>query len=322
MTVPTPNSSRIYRADRFYDHRTGQHPECPQRLAAIDDRLEQGIPAGWESCAPSDEHASSEAVREAIRRLHTEEYLQQLSAFAAHGGGKWDADTVVSGESYDVALLAASTAVEAVKAILQGECQHAFCVTRPPGHHAVAGSAMGFCLLNNAAIAAQYAIDHFKLNRVLIVDWDVHHGNGTQDLFYGNGEVWYFSSHRHPYYPGTGLAEETGEGAGVGANCNFPFSINTPRETILDRFEEALADFAARCQPELIVVSAGFDAHQNDPIGSLGLTTEDFGRWTVFVKKLAEKYAQGRILSVLEGGYSPEILAECVLLHLQKLRAE
>jgi acetoin utilization deacetylase AcuC-like enzyme len=179
---------------------------------------------------------------------------------------------------------------------------------------------MGFCLINNVAVAARVAVDEFDLDRVLIVDWDVHHGNGTQDIFYEDPRIGYFSMHRWPFYPGTGAADETGAGAGLGATKNVPVAFGTPRREILASFDHELRRFAERIKPQLVIISAGFDSHAEDPIGSLGLETEDFGEQTRSVLAVAEQYAEGRIVSVLEGGYNPPVLAECVSLHLERLR--
>ena len=178
---------------------------------------------------------------------------------------------------------------------------------------------MGFCLFNNIAIAARVAIEEHQLDRVLIVDWDVHHGNGTQDMFYADGRVGFFSSHRWPFYPGTGAPDETGVGAGLGATCNLPVTFGTPRATYLDEFRRHLENFAARMQPQLVLISAGFDSHRADPIGSLGLETEDFASLTKIVRDIADVHAGGRIVSILEGGYNVQALAESVETHLRGL---
>jgi acetoin utilization deacetylase AcuC-like enzyme len=176
---------------------------------------------------------------------------------------------------------------------------------------------MGFCLFNSAAIAARVALDERQLERVLIVDWDVHHGNGTQDIFYADGRVGFLSVHRWPFYPGTGAADETGTGAGLGTTRNLPVEFGTPRKAFLERFRRELEDFAARIRPQLVLVSAGFDAHGEDPIGSLGLEVEDFAELTKYVLDVAAVHSSGRVVSLLEGGYNPQRLAECVAEHLR-----
>jgi acetoin utilization deacetylase AcuC-like enzyme len=181
---------------------------------------------------------------------------------------------------------------------------------------------MGFCLINHAAVAAQAAINEFALDRLMVVDWDVHHGNGTQDIFYDDPRVAYFSIHRWPFYPGTGAADETGHGDGLGATKNLPVTFGTTRRDYLAKFGDELERFAVRMKPQLIVLSAGFDSHRADPIGSLGLETEDFGELTGIVQQVAAAHSSGRIVSLLEGGYNPPVLAECVKVHLDTLLGE
>jgi acetoin utilization deacetylase AcuC-like enzyme len=178
---------------------------------------------------------------------------------------------------------------------------------------------MGFCLFNHIAVAACVALEEHGLERVLIVDWDVHHGNGTQDTFYADGRVGYFSIHRWPFYPGTGAAEETGVGDGLGTTRNVPVPVGIRREKYLDLFRRELEDFAARIRPQLVLISAGFDAHREDPLGAFALETEDFAHLTKIVLNLAETYAERRVVSILEGGYNPPVLAECVETHLRSL---
>jgi acetoin utilization deacetylase AcuC-like enzyme len=202
---------------------------------------------------------------------------------------------------------------------MKGEDKSAMCLVRPPGHHALQKSAMGFCLLNNIAIAAKCAIAEHDLDRVLIVDWDVHHGNGTQDVFYTDAQVAFFSMHRWPFYPGTGDKDETGSGKGLGYTRNVPVAFGTPRDKILAQYANELEAFADKVKPQLVLISAGFDAHVRDPIGSLELETEDFRELTQVVQRIAYTHAQGRIVSALEGGYHPQRLAESVEVHLDEL---
>ncbi len=180
---------------------------------------------------------------------------------------------------------------------------------------------MGFCLFNNVGIAAKHALSAHSLDRVMIVDWDVHHGNGTQDAFYRDEQVSFYSAHRHPFYPGTGTADETGAGPGLGTTCNLPLAFGIARDEYLKRFADALHDFARRMRPQLILLSAGFDSHRLDPIGSLGLETEDFGPLTDTVLELSREHCGGKLVSVLEGGYNVEVLGACVATHLQGLLA-
>jgi acetoin utilization deacetylase AcuC-like enzyme len=306
--------THLYYDPQFLDHDTGTHPEQPERLRQIMARLETtGIAA--RCVRPTWLPAS----RARLERVHEPAHIDHIAALASGGGGQADADTVICPASYDVALLAAGAACDAVDRVLSGETKTALCLVRPPGHHAVAERAMGFCLFNNIAIAACVARDEYHLDRVLIVDWDVHHGNGTQDAFYADGRVGFLSSHRWPFYPGTGDADETGTGDGLGATLNLPITFGTPRATYQDRFARELEKFAARIRPQLVLVSAGFDSHRADPIGSLGLETEDFAELTKLVMNVAATHAGGRIISILEGGYNPPVLAECVETHLQEL---
>ncbi|HET6425040.1 MAG TPA: histone deacetylase, partial [Planctomycetaceae bacterium] len=259
------------------------------------------------------------ATREELARLHGGAYVDEVRELATGGGGRIENDTVVSPESFDIACHAAGTAMAAVDAVLTGTDSTALVLARPPGHHALPNSAMGFCLFNNVALAAEHALRVHDLDRVLIVDWDVHHGNGTQDVFYHREDVTFFSAHRSPFYPGTGSVDETGSGRGLGHTFNLPVRFGITRREYLARFEQSLRDAAAKCSPQLVLISAGFDAHQRDPIGSLGLDTEDFGTLTTLLQSIANEYCGGRLVSLLEGGYDVEALADSVALHLETL---
>jgi acetoin utilization deacetylase AcuC-like enzyme len=304
----------LYYDPRFLEHDTGQHPEQPQRLRSIMARLEsQGL------AADCDRPQWAPATRERLERVHDPGHIDRVAAIAARGGGHADADTIISPASYDAACIAAGAACDAVDRVLNGSDTTALCVVRPPGHHAVAERAMGFCLFNNIAVAARVATDEHALERILIVDWDVHHGNGTQDTFYADGRVGFLSIHRWPFYPGTGDSDETGTGDGLGTTVNLPTKFGTPRETYIARFKSELEKLADRLQPQLVLLSAGFDSHRADPIGSLGLETEDFAELAEIVRDVAKLHAGGRIVSILEGGYNPPVLAECVETHLRGL---
>jgi len=304
----------VYRDDRFLLHETGLHPECPGRLQAIHKRLaESGL---LEKCTvPKCEPAADEE----ILRVHSKPHLSKIREFANAGGGRIEADTVMSAQSADVAILAVGAAVDAVKQVVNGNATTALCLVRPPGHHALPTGPMGFCLFGNAAIAARTAVQQLGLNRVLIVDWDVHHGNGTQDVFYEDEQVGFFSAHRFPFYPGTGRKSDTGRGSGLGTTFNLPLKFGISRPDYLSGFENALARAADSIKPDLVIISAGFDAHADDPVGSLGLETEDFARLTEMVMQVADTHSQGRLVSILEGGYNVVRLAECVEVHLQTL---
>jgi len=304
----------LYYDPAFLEHDTGQHPEQPERLRQIMARLEStGLAA---SCERPEWKPVS---RERLERVHEPGHIDRIEAIAARGGGLIDSDTVVSAKSFDVARLAAGAVCDAVDRVIAGETKTALCVARPPGHHAVPERAMGFCLFSNVAVAAAVARDEHRLDRVLIVDWDVHHGNGTQDVFYADSRVGFLSIHRWPFYPGTGAGDETGTAGGLGATVNLPVTFGTSREEFRKRFELELEKLATRLKPQLVLVSAGFDAHRADPIGSLGLEVEDFSELTHMVRDVAAVHAGGRIVSVLEGGYNPPVLAECVESHLREL---
>ena len=304
----------LYTDRRFLDHATGDHPENPSRLVQIGQYLEATGLGERRTCP-----AVEPVALERLARVHDRGYIAAVKAFAEGGGGLLEADTAVSPKSYDVALLAAGAVADAVDRVVGGDDRTALCLVRPPGHHARPAAAMGFCLFDNVAIGARVAIDEHALDRVLIVDWDVHHGNGTQEIFWRDEQIGFFSVHRWPFYPGTGAADETGSGPGLGATLNLPLPFGTPCAAYLTRFADDLTRLADRLRPQLILISAGFDSHRTDPIGSLGLESEDFASLTRIVRDVAEVHAGGRIVSVLEGGYNPPVLAECVGLHLQAL---
>jgi acetoin utilization deacetylase AcuC-like enzyme len=307
----------LYTTPTFRAHDTGDHPENATRLEQIEAHLERsGLAA---RCVRP---AWAPASETQLAAVHTPSHITAVENLARRGGGWIDSDTCVSPRSFDAATLAAGAACDAVSRVLAGEDATALCLVRPPGHHAVAHRAMGFCLFGNVAVAARWALDQSGLDRVLVVDWDVHHGNGTQDMFYEDPRVGFFSIHRWPFYPGTGAADETGRGDGLGATRNLPTAFGVSRRDYLTRFQDELADFASRIKPQLVLVSAGFDSHAADPVGSLGLESEDFQEQTSIVLAVAADYADGRVVSVLEGGYNPPVLAECVALHLAMLLAK
>jgi acetoin utilization deacetylase AcuC-like enzyme len=307
-------SLTVYSDPIFLGHQTGRHPESPARLEAISRRLTDRRIGQL-----GKRGAIRRATIEEVTRIHGRDYVTRLEKMAADGGGRLDADTVMSAASFEVAMKAAGTALAAVDAVMKGDTTRAVCLSRPPGHHALADEAMGFCLLNNVAIAAAHARAHHRLDRVLIVDWDVHHGNGTQDLFYSDGQVTFFSSHRFPFWPGTGAKDETGTGQGLGAIFNLPLPYGTKPTAFRKAFESMLLDAVKRAKPQLVLLSAGFDAHREDPVGDLGLDTEDFGPLTRMVCDVADRECGGKVVSMLEGGYNVDRLAECVELHAQEL---
>ena len=304
----------------FLKHDTGPyHPERIDRLRAVTARLEQ---AGLVSrCGRGMVSPISE---EAITRVHSSDVLELVEDTVATGGGHLDADTVVCPESLDAARAAAGAAANAVDAVLTGDGPTALCLVRPPGHHATPTRSMGFCVFNTIALAARRAIDEHQLSRILIVDWDVHHGNGTQDIFYAEPRVQFFSIHRYGYgfYPGTGAADETGTGRALGFTKNVPLLFGTPRPEYVATYTTALEKCADHIRPELVLVSAGFDAHRLDPIGNLGLQTTDYEMLTRQVLEVARAHAGGRLVSCLEGGYHLGALAESVQVHLEELLRE
>jgi acetoin utilization deacetylase AcuC-like enzyme len=306
--------THLYYDPIFLQHDTGHHPECADRLKHIVAHLSD---CGLDQQCIQTEWEAGSAGR--LARVHDLDYVEALQQFADRGGGLADMDTVVSTRSYEAAYRAAGAVCDAVQRVVQSEDTTALCLVRPPGHHALRSRSMGFCLLNNIAVAARVAIDELQLDRVLIVDWDVHHGNGTQDAFWDDQQVGFLSIHRWPFYPGTGAASETGRGAALGTVVNLPVQYGTPRREYVAQFASELEDFADRMRPQLVLISAGFDSHARDPIGSLGLEVEDFAELTQLVVQMADQHAGGRIVSVLEGGYNPPVLAECVETHLRGL---
>jgi len=250
-----------------------------------------------------------DALPEEIAAVHRPDYIAELRAAAEGSVGWLDADTYVGGFSYAAAVRAAGGLLSAVDAVLQSQVANAFALVRPPGHHAVAGRAMGFCLLNNVAIAARYALQKHDLRRVLIVDFDLHHGNGTQDAFYDDPKVLYFSTHQYPYYPGTGHYQETGRGEGLGYTANVPLPAGVGDAGYARVFEEILVPLARRYQPQLILVSAGYDAHWTDPLGMMLLSVSGYAGLARVLVALADELCAGRLVLTLEGGYDLRALA-------------
>jgi len=304
----------LYCPPCFLDHETGGHPERADRIRGIPARLERAGLLG--QCRQPDFKPVS---RRRLARVHSPKYIDEVWAYAKSGGGYIESDTIVSPASYDVALMAAGSACDAVERVVRGEDTTGLCLVRPPGHHAMAGHAMGFCLFNNIAVAARLAVDSLGLDRVLIVDWDIHHGNGTQAAFWEDPQVGFLSIHRFPFFPGTGDVDETGGGRGLGMTLNLPIEYGTSRKDYLDIFRKNLETFAAKIRPQLVLLSAGFDAHRLDPVGDLGLETEDYVPLTDWVLDVADVHAGGRCVSVLEGGYDPALLADGVELHLEEM---
>jgi len=312
------NSATAILADPIYkEHWTGEgHPERPARFDAVVHALER-------------EGAIKDAVRipsrpatdDEIALCHGRKYIEIARRDVAHGPGTLSTgDTVIGPRSFEVALKAAGGILNAVDAVFGRKAKNAFCVVRPPGHHATADRGMGFCLFNNVAIAARYAQKKYGIGKALIVDWDVHHGNGTQDIFYSDGSVFYFSTHQSPWYPGTGDADETGEGKGKGTTMNCPASAGAGRKEILGAFQGKLLPAMRDFKPDLVLVSAGFDSRLGDPLGQFTLSDADFTDLTQVVLEIADHYAGGRLVSVLEGGYSLTGLGAGTAAHVEALR--
>lgn len=302
----------------FEQHDTGRgHPETPQRYTTVMKAL-TGDAELWANIV---EIQANEARRTDIQACHTPQHFKHVEEAVREGVGYLDADTMISMHSLEAAMRGAGAACQAIDAVMEGAVANAFVPVRPPGHHATAERAMGFCLFNNVAVAARYAQKRYReIERVAIIDWDVHHGNGTQGIFYDDGSVFYFSMHQYPWYPGTGTRAETGHGRGLGYTLNVPLRALTPTADQRRSFDSAIGEIASRFTPDLVILSAGFDAHQGDPLGQLLLRDEDFVQLTRVVKQWAAESCAGRVVSCMEGGYNLETLGETVRAHVAELR--
>jgi acetoin utilization deacetylase AcuC-like enzyme len=291
----------------YLEHDTGDHVENPRRLVeAISYLKETGVKEKLTCLSPRP------ASMKELETVHAPEYISYVKSKAESGGGWLDPDTVMSPKSYEAALYAAGGVLVAVEAVMKGEVENAFALVRPPGHHAVRDRAMGFCIFNNVAIAARCALGNFNLNRVLIADFDVHHGNGTQDAFYADPKALYFSTHQYPHYPGTGWMDETGAGEGEGTTVNFPMTGGWGDEEYLRAFKEVLVPVARRFQPQLVLVSAGFDAHWSDQLAMMRVSITGFAQMSMMLKGLAGELCQGRLVYALEGGYNLRVVASSI----------
>lgn len=282
----------------YLEHDTGTHVENIQRLLSTLSVLEENnLKNRLHLLQPR------EATSEELRKVHSPEYIAQVQSYSEQGGGWINADTAVSKGSYNAAIYAAGGLLTAVDAVMSKIVDSAFALVRPPGHHATCWQAMGFCLFNNIAVAAKHALSNFNLERILIVDFDVHHGNGTQDAFYANQQVLYFSTHEYPLYPGTGSINETGAGDGEGYNVNVPMLAGWGDEEYQAVFEDILAPMTKRFEPQLILVSAGYDAHWADRLSMMDVSITGFARLIEILKTLAGMFCMGRLVFTLEGGY-------------------
>ncbi|MFN7929626.1 MAG: histone deacetylase [Blastocatellia bacterium] len=312
------NTALIY-TEQYLLHNTGEHPERRERYAAVLKGLMEERDC-WEEMAKI---APRPATDEEILRCHAPQIIAIVAQACAMSQGRrvrLDADTVVSQDSDHVARLAAGGACLAVDEAMTTASKHAFVACRPPGHHATPQQSMGFCLYNNVAIAARYAQATYpEIRKVLIVDFDVHHGNGTQDIFYDDASVFYYSLHQYPWYPGSGAASEIGTAAGEGFTLNAPIAAGTTAADYLRQFEQGLDKIAARFTPDLLLISAGFDAHLTDPLGDLSLTDREYAAMTKRLKEWADAACQGRMVSCLEGGYNLQTLGATVRTHVETM---
>ncbi len=291
----------------YLEHDTGLHCEVASRLTTTMSYLKSsGTMDKLMSIKPQ------AATKEQIARVHSPSYIAGIESFVKRGGGYLDGDTVASPASYEAAIHAAGGVIAAVDAVMSNKATYAFALVRPPGHHAVRDAAMGFCIFNNIAIAARDAIAKHDLERVLIADFDVHHGNGTQDAFYSESSVLYFSTHQYPFYPGSGAVDEIGSGEGEGYTVNVPMPGGCGDAEYMRAFEEVLVPVTKRYKPQLILVSAGYDAHWADSISSMQLTTAGYAKMAAILKNLADELCGSKLVFALEGGYNVDALAESV----------
>ena len=293
------------------------HPESPERLAAVYEMLDNPhMSWKYESIEPR------EATHEEIAYVHTLPYIREIAGTAGKDCVFLDSDTIAGPESYEIAKLAAGGMLNAIDAVMTGEADNAFAFVRPPGHHAGAGNSEGFCIFNNIAIGAMHAMKKHGLKKILIVDWDLHHGNGTQKMFYTDRQVLYFSTHQYPYYPGTGSWQEIGEGMGLGFTVNVPLTRGAGNGTYVSAFRKILTPIALAYQPQLILLSAGFDIFFKDPLGGMRVTPEGFAAMARILLNIADECCDGKLVAVLEGGYHVGGLTQSVRATLAEMTDE
>ncbi len=292
-------TTAVYYDPIFLEHDTGfGHPERPERLTAILAGLRE-----HKLIESLDMRDPKPAAVPDIELVHPRGYIEGVKRMAESGGGYLDMDTSLSPKTYDAALKAAGAGLEAVDGIFRGEFDNAFCLVRPPGHHAEPSKGMGFCIFNNIAIACRYAMRNYDVERVMILDWDAHHGNGVQDTFYDDPRLLYVSFHQYPHYPGSGGSSEVGRGEGTGYTVNFPFPAGTGEEVFLAAMEQVVLPIARTYQPQMVAIAAGYDAHYADPLCSLRLSALSYFKIGALLTELAAEHAGGKLLATLEGGY-------------------
>lgn len=302
--------------DIYLRHDTGEgHPEAPARLRAINNAVKE---VKWYRDLLLVK--VKEADLEVVSLVHNRKYIETVKKECEAGHKKLTTgDTIICKESYSIALKAAGGVLEAVDTVISGKAKNAFCAVRPPGHHASQKRGMGFCIFNNVAIAARYAQERYKIERVFIADWDVHHGNGTQDIFYDDNTVFFMSTHQSPWYPWTGKREETGEGKGKGFTMNRPFPAGAGNKEIIGAFKDDLLPAAEKFKPDLTLISAGFDSRVGDPLGRFKIDDMGFRELTKIMLEIANIAGNGKMISILEGGYNLEGLAAAVQAHMNEL---
>ncbi len=289
----------IVKDGRYMQHSMGfAHPECPERLAVIYEMLDNPL-ISWKFT----QIEPREATHEEIEMIHARSYVEFIASTAGKRSVFLDPDTSTSPESYEAAKLAAGGVCNAIDSVVEGKVDNAFAFVRPPGHHAEKDTAAGFCIFNNIAIGAMHAIQKYNFKKILIVDWDLHHGNGTQHSFYGDQRILYFSTHQYPYYPGTGSLSESGRGQGEYYTINVPLTMSVGDAAFVKIFRKILQPVAMEFKPELVLLSAGFDTYYQDPLGGMKVTPEGYAAMTRILLNIADACCQGRFVAVLEGGY-------------------
>jgi acetoin utilization deacetylase AcuC-like enzyme len=308
----------IVKDKRYLRHSAGVgHPESPERLAAIYEMLNNPS-MHWKFV----EIEPREATHKEIETIHTPSYVEYIAGTTGQRSMFLDPDTATSPESYEIAKLAVGGVLNVIDSVIEGKADNAFALVRPPGHHAEADSAAGFCIFNNIAIGAMHAILKHRLKRILIVDWDLHHGNGTQHSFYSDPRILYFSTHQYPYYPGTGSLQEIGQGKGEGYTINVPLRGGAGDASFVKIFRKILQPVALEFKPELVLLSAGFDTYFQDPLGSMRVTPEGFAALTRILLEIADSCCRGRLVAVLEGGYHIAGLTKSVKAVLEEMLDE